>query len=408
MANDLTKTLINFIKNALHEIGRIERMNKKIRVHNKSVKERMKESRTKKEKKSLEKQLKDEKKVDTKKVAIILNGPPGIGKTTGVHAVASTLDIPVIETNASDSRTASHIKTLLSPASRYTDITSFFSGSVTKKRIIFVDEVDGLSGSSDRGGVSELVKVIHDTSYPIVLAANEWKKKLKPLYAICEEYDVPRPSTTAIKKNLEIIADREGLDVTSKDLSAIARSANGDFRGAISDLQSMSISKRDQLDSLWDVVRGYFSANNPSEASKTFRSTTTESQNTYRWIFENVTPRIMPGRDVDACASISMADMVLGHIHEIEEWSMYPQFIHILECATSFLRNSNDRLQKPRYYRDYAAGLEDTMNVGMVSRIESSMLNDLLDALYKKDKKEYKKRKINFKRFVSMILSQKF
>jgi len=44
-------------------------------------------------------------KLSTKERAILLEGPPGVGKTTIVYAIANDLGYSVVELNASDTRT---------------------------------------------------------------------------------------------------------------------------------------------------------------------------------------------------------------------------------------------------------------------------------------------------------------
>ena len=49
-------------------------------------------------------------------------------------------------------------------------------------KIILVDEVDGLSGDSDRGGLQEIERTIEETSFPIILtASNPWDYKFNSL-----------------------------------------------------------------------------------------------------------------------------------------------------------------------------------------------------------------------------------
>ena len=65
----------------------------------------------------------------------------------------------------------------------------WFKNSVNKKTVILMDEVDGVSGSVDRGGVQALVKIIKNTQMPIVCIANDHgSRKIGPLLSIC--YDL--------------------------------------------------------------------------------------------------------------------------------------------------------------------------------------------------------------------------
>jgi replication factor C subunit 1 len=45
--------------------------------------------------------------------------------------------------------------------------------SVNRKRLIIMDEVDGMAGNEDRGGVQELIKIIKSSSVPFICICND-------------------------------------------------------------------------------------------------------------------------------------------------------------------------------------------------------------------------------------------
>ena len=87
--------------------------------------------------------------------AALLSGPPGIGKSSAAALVATTQGYDVMETNASDSRSKKLVQAVLGAAVTNRTI----AGGPQKKRLIIMDEVDGMS-SSDRGGNQELIQCI--------------------------------------------------------------------------------------------------------------------------------------------------------------------------------------------------------------------------------------------------------
>jgi replication factor C large subunit len=89
------------------------------------------------------------------KRAALLVGPPGTGKTASVGALASDLDMELVEFNSSDKRNKDSIETLVWRAASQQTLDG-------RPRLILLDEVDGLSGTSDRGGVGAILKVIKD------------------------------------------------------------------------------------------------------------------------------------------------------------------------------------------------------------------------------------------------------
>src|SRR3989344_4155107 len=86
--------------------------------------------------------------------AVILHGPEGVGKTALVQALANETNYELIQMNASDFRTEKLVSEKIGNASRQRSLIQ------KSGKIILVDEVDGLHGNSDRGGVSSLQKII--------------------------------------------------------------------------------------------------------------------------------------------------------------------------------------------------------------------------------------------------------
>src|SRR3989344_5102025 len=87
-----------------------------------------------------------------KRKAAIIYGPSGCGKTIAVHALANELNLELIEVNASDTRNKEQIEQIVGNASKQRSL--FFSS-----KIILLDEIDGLSGSQDRGGISAIAGI---------------------------------------------------------------------------------------------------------------------------------------------------------------------------------------------------------------------------------------------------------
>ena len=71
----------------------------------------------------------------------------------------------MIGLNASDVRSKSRINEILTPV--------LGNVSVLGTPMIFVDEVDGIHGRGDYGGVEALVDILKEPTVPIVLAAND-------------------------------------------------------------------------------------------------------------------------------------------------------------------------------------------------------------------------------------------
>lgn len=111
--------------------------------------------------------------------ACLISGPPGIGKTSMVQIMADTLGMEALFVNASDNRSRTMIDKILKEMCDSTSMENFFvHNDSSRKKIIVMDEVDGISGGmSDRGGIAALLKVIKNSKMPVVCIANDHGSK---------------------------------------------------------------------------------------------------------------------------------------------------------------------------------------------------------------------------------------
>ena len=134
-----------------------------------------------------------------KKKALLLHGPPGSGKTSLVVAVARELGLELLEVNASDTRDKEALDQKVGNALKQQSL-------FTQSKLILLDEVDGLSGTFDRGATTEIGALIAQSSYPIIMTANDiWDKKFSSLRKISEMVEVNGLAYPSIVKVLERI-----------------------------------------------------------------------------------------------------------------------------------------------------------------------------------------------------------
>jgi replication factor C subunit 1 len=173
-----------------------------------------------------------------------VTGPPGIGKTTAVGLIVRGCGYELVEFNASDERSASAVRKYFDEAKR--------SGCCGKRRVIVMDEVDGMS-TGDRGGIGELARVIASCVFPIICIANErGTPRLRPLASCCLDIRFQRPTKTVIAKALyERVVKAENLGYTVGQLEELCERNGNDIRSVINALQfsatSLSGGAKDEL-----------------------------------------------------------------------------------------------------------------------------------------------------------------
>ena len=116
-----------------------------------------------------------------------------------------------------------------------------FSRAKPKKRVVIMDEVDGMS-SGDRGGVSELLKIIKTTETPIICICNDRQKQsIQSLAKSCFDLKFMRPSVPQIAERMLQIAQVEGLGVDREAMNALVVSTGGDVRQIFNALQMWKV-----------------------------------------------------------------------------------------------------------------------------------------------------------------------
>ncbi len=174
--------------------------------------------------------------------AVVLHGPPGVGKTSAAHALAADRGWPAIEFNASDSRTKDVIEQVAGEAAKSGTLSAGGSG----RRLLVMDEADNIHGNADRGGARATTALVKDAGQPVVLVANEFYDMSKGLRSACQDIEFRPVSKRSILPVLRDICRKEEIEYDTEALEAIAEQNSGDLRGGINDLQALA-EGRDRL-----------------------------------------------------------------------------------------------------------------------------------------------------------------
>jgi replication factor C large subunit len=260
--------------------------------------------------------------------AAILYGPAGTGKTSAALALAKEFDWDYIEMNASDARTAGMIQKIAGPASR----SMTFSGN---RRLVILDEADNLHGTADRGGAAAMLKLVKETSQPVLLIANEYYEIEKPLRDAAKGIQFRSVRATTIAQALREICKAEVVACDPDALMMIAESAGGDMRSGINDLQAaaqgstelkledVATAERDVKSSIFKVLEVIFKGENANEAQQASYALDESPEDLINWVDENL-PLAYAGEDLfQGYEHLARADIFLGRVSRRQNYGLW-------------------------------------------------------------------------------------
>ncbi|MBN1156639.1 replication factor C large subunit [Candidatus Woesearchaeota archaeon] len=260
--------------------------------------------------------------------AALLHGPNGSGKTVAVYAVARELNYEILEVNASDFRNKEKVESVVGSAIGQ---RSLFGG----EKLILADEVDGLSGTNDRGGLQALMKIMEKAQFPIILTANDpFSQKFNTLRNKTRMIEFKPLAYLDIFAILESICKKEGIKFDELSLKGLARRAGGDMRAAINDLQSVSsqtseigkdyldiLGSRDEVITIQDALTRILKTTKPDIALSALNNVHENMDQVMLWLDENLPKEYTkPDELYKAYECLSRADVFNGRIKRRQHW----------------------------------------------------------------------------------------
>ncbi|MHA1917215.1 MAG: replication factor C large subunit [Candidatus Ranarchaeia archaeon] len=279
------------------------------------------------------------------KRAVFIKGGPGTGKTHTVHLLAKELDYDIVELNSTNFRGQKSSNQFLKASS---DQTSLFG--YDNFRILLFDEVEGLSGRYDRGGLKALTEIVKVSKNPIIITSSAIEDyKYRTLLKYCEKINFRSIQKNSISKKLQEIIKIEGIPLSEEIISQIVENSNGDIRAAINDLQKVSNTgnvKKKDLSSLIvprdisigviPTLEGIFKSSSIKDATFALRQSTVDYNMVLRWISENI-PRIIKHRIEleSAYKALGKSSLFLSRIRKRQSWNLLPYALEQMSAGVA-------------------------------------------------------------------------
>eukprot|EP00747_Dinoflagellata_sp_TGD_P153808 gnl/TRDRNA2_/TRDRNA2_177440_c0_seq2.p1 gnl/TRDRNA2_/TRDRNA2_177440_c0~~gnl/TRDRNA2_/TRDRNA2_177440_c0_seq2.p1 ORF type:complete len:341 (-),score=-16.78 gnl/TRDRNA2_/TRDRNA2_177440_c0_seq2:42-1064(-) len=184
------------------------------------------------------------KNISSDKTAVLIRGPPGIGKTTAAvlvskelgydHQVVYASEIHNIDDTdkikGATNKNSSTIKEIVS--------NKKIDFCVRKmKKILIIDEID-VTASGNNKVMTDIIQTIRISKIPIIcIASAKYNPKLKLLRNICLELEFSKPTRWSIIKHISKITHLEGRRIDEKNLGILIQDCDGDIRFILGQLQ---------------------------------------------------------------------------------------------------------------------------------------------------------------------------
>jgi replication factor C large subunit len=282
---------------------------------------------------------------------LIIHGPTGTGKSLLANLIARERDWELFELTNENIASAPNIS----------GTQTLFGG----KRLLLIEDAESIR---DIKLVNQLVET---SKTPIILATSDpSNKRLKTLSKKCDSIGLRRQLPSTISKRLFSISKKEGVEVDKSVIDRISKSASGDLRAAITDLETISKGNKrvteetvGDYSTLRDRESDIYKALSIIFGGKDFRKvveSTWDLSETPRdiiwWVDENL-PRLYPEKKSIRCAyeNLSRADIFLGRIGRRQYWGFLRYASPLMTMGANSCRPEKIKFSQYRFPGFFAA-----------------------------------------------------
>jgi replication factor C large subunit len=268
---------------------------------------------------------------------LLIIGPPGTGKTSFIKSLAKLQDLDLIELNASDLRNKLNLEAIINPI--------LLNSSIFGKRmLLFLDEVDGISGRDDYGGMPFLSNILKIADVPIIMASNSKSYKMKEIIKNSKVIEFRPLSSFASYLLLQNVMRMESKHLESSEQFKIISQSRGDARTLLNNLQAKLEGEVDSDSntgtelSIEECINKFFTLTDISQAKQLLmRSSIRYSSPKYGFTSEErskdflnafytsiiSSERNIPSDDLaNMLEKLSEIDLFINRIYEKRNWSL--------------------------------------------------------------------------------------
>lgn len=262
---------------------------------------------------------------------LLFYGNPGTGKTSTILALArdifgSSMSERVLELNASDERGIDIIRD---------KVKNFASRSINTEKapfkLIILDEADSMTNDAQSALRRIIEKYTHVTRFCLI--CNYVSRIIEPLASRCVKYRFTPLPEIGVLNRLQLIAEKEDVDVSDDVLNTIIEISKGDLRRAITLLQTASSFNDQHVNS--EIILDISGSINQSFIDKIWLKLKNNSENFKECSREIINEGFSVSLVLDSLYKKILTDTDLNDLQK-------SQMIILLGIADKNLKNSSD------------------------------------------------------------------
>ena len=253
---------------------------------------------------------------------LLLVGPPGIGKTTIANLAARDFNFDMISLNASDVRNKKNIQEILEPV--------LGNQTILGQPMIFIDEVDGIHGRSDYGGVEALINILKESTIPIILAANNGSSdKMKKIKKVVKTIVLRPLPPRLLRLYLNMILEKENAQINPGRLIKLILESNGDIRSMLNSSQALvtgfepSTERTFESLDIEEGINAFYKSQSIAEARAVLYSMRIDPREKINAFYSSIITSSISNLEMENFLQvISEADLLYGRIMKTQEWRL--------------------------------------------------------------------------------------
>ena len=253
---------------------------------------------------------------------LLLVGPPGIGKTTMANLASRDFNFDMISLNASDVRNKKNIQEILEPV--------LGNQTILGQPMIFIDEVDGIHGRSDYGGVEALINILKESTIPIILAANNGSSdKMKKIKKVVKTVVLRPLPPRLLRLYLNMILEKENAQINPGILIKLISKSNGDIRSMLNSSQALvtgfepSIERTFESLDIEEGINAFYKSQSIDEARVVLYSMRIDPREKINAFYSSIITSSISHLEMENFLQIiSEADLLYGRIMKTQEWRL--------------------------------------------------------------------------------------